>query len=47
LLSEQNVRFALKVSNRGYVIEKGQIKFEGKKDKPLANEEIQKRYLAV
>jgi branched-chain amino acid transport system ATP-binding protein len=29
LLSEQNLRFAELVSDRAYVLEKGQIRFEG------------------
>jgi len=47
LLAEQNAPFALRVSHRGYVIEKGQIKFQGTTQELLANEEIQSRYLAL
>lgn len=47
LLAEQNAPFALKVSHRGYVIEKGQIKYSGTTRKLIENEEIQKRYLAI
>ena len=39
--------FALRVSHRGYVIEKGQIKFEGSKEELLEDDEVQKRYLAL
>lgn len=47
LLSEQNVRFAMEVSDRAYVIEKGVIRHEGSMDELRANEEIRKRYLMV
>ncbi len=47
LIAEQNARFALDVSDRGYVIEKGQIKYEGATADLKANTEIQKRYLSV
>jgi branched-chain amino acid transport system ATP-binding protein len=47
LLSEQNVRFALEVSDRAYVIEKGVIRHQGSVDELRANEEIRKRYLMV
>jgi branched-chain amino acid transport system ATP-binding protein len=47
LLAEQNAPFALRVSHRGYVIEKGQIKFQGTREELLANEEVQTRYLAL
>lgn len=47
LLSEQNVRFAVKVSDRAYVIDKGAIRFQGTIDELRANEEIKKRYLMI
>ena len=47
LLSEQNAFFALDVSDRGYIIDKGLIKYEGTTSELKDNEEIQKRYLAV
>ena len=47
LIAEQNARFALEVSDRGYVIEKGRIKVEGTTESLLNNREIQQRYLAV
>jgi branched-chain amino acid transport system ATP-binding protein len=47
LLAEQNASFALRVSHRGYVIEKGEVKFEGTREELLSNEEVQKRYLAL
>jgi branched-chain amino acid transport system ATP-binding protein len=47
LLSEQNMHFASLVSERAYVIEKGQIKFCGRMDELRSNEEIRRNYLAV
>jgi len=47
LIAEQNAHFALGVSSRGYVIEKGKIKYEGNTRELMANKEIQQRYLAV
>ncbi len=47
LLAEQNAAFALKVSHRGYVIEKGRIMFSGTSQELLSNREVQSRYLAM
>ena len=47
LLSEQNVRFAMEVSDRAYVIDKGVIRHQGSVEELRANEEIRKRYLMV
>jgi branched-chain amino acid transport system ATP-binding protein len=47
LLAEQNLHFCAKVSSRGYVIDKGSLKYEGKMSDLLANEEIKEKYLAV
>ncbi len=47
LLSEQNARFALTLSDRGYVIDKGVIRFEGSRRELLENREVQSRYLSV
>ena len=47
LMSEQNAHFALKISDRGYVIDKGKIKFSGSANQLKENKEIQERYLAV
>jgi len=47
LLSEQNVKSALKLINRAYVIDNGCIRFEGPVADLEANEEIKKRYLMV
>ncbi len=47
LLSEQNVKSALKMITRAYVIDNGRIRFEGTAAELEANEEIKKKYLMV
>lgn len=47
LLAEQNLHFCAKVADRGYVIDKGSVKYEGKMSDLLTNEEIKEKYLAV
>lgn len=47
LLSEQNMRFAELVSDRAYVLEKGQIRFAGGMDELAANEDVRRAYLSV
>ncbi len=47
LLAEQNAPFALKVSERGYILEKGQIKYHATTSDLKSNKEIQERYLSV
>lgn len=47
LLSEQNVRSALKMISRAYVIDNGRIRFEGTVEELEANEEVKKKYLMV
>jgi branched-chain amino acid transport system ATP-binding protein len=47
LLAEQNAHFALSISDRGYVIEKGVIHYQGSARDLLTNREIQSRYLSV
>jgi branched-chain amino acid transport system ATP-binding protein len=47
LLSEQNLHFAHDVSDRAYIIEKGQIRFSGTMRELAANDEVQSQYLAV
>ena len=47
LLAEQNLHFCAKVSDRGYVIDKGQVKYEGRMADLLADEEVKEKYLAV
>ncbi len=47
LLSEQNLSFAKAISDRAYVIEKGQIRFAGALSELLDDEEIRRAHLAV
>jgi len=47
LLSEQNVQFAQFVSDRAYMIEKGQIRWSGTMAELAANPEVKRNYLAL
>jgi branched-chain amino acid transport system ATP-binding protein len=47
VLSEQNLNFATQVSDRAYVIEKGQIKYSGAMTDLAADEEVRRAYLTV
>ncbi|MBN2403087.1 MAG: ABC transporter ATP-binding protein [Spirochaetes bacterium] len=47
LLSEQNVRSALKLIDRAYVIDEGVIRFEGTVAELEANEEVKAKYLMI
>jgi branched-chain amino acid transport system ATP-binding protein len=47
LLAEQNLHFCAKVSDRGYVIDKGSVKYVGTMSDLLTNEEVKEKYLAV
>ena len=47
LLSEQNLHFAELVSDRAYVLEKGQIRFEGSMHELAAADDIRRAYLSV
>lgn len=47
LLSEQNLHFAELVSDRAYVLEKGQIRFEGTMEELARAEDIRRAYLSV
>jgi ABC-type branched-subunit amino acid transport system ATPase component len=42
---EQNAREALKLSHRGYVMAGGQVRFEGRGDLLLQDEEVGRLYL--
>ena len=44
-LVEQNAKLALDVSQRGYVIETGQIILSGDRDEPMNNKEVLRAYL--
>jgi len=47
LLSEQNSSFALKVSDRAYILEKGHVLWQGQVSELSKNPEIMKTYLGV
>jgi len=47
LLSEQNVHFAELVSDRAYVLEKGQIRYSGAMTELAADEGVRRAYLTV
>jgi len=47
LLIEQNVRHALEIADRAYVIENGRIVSEGKSGELLQNDHIKKAYLGL
>jgi branched-chain amino acid transport system ATP-binding protein len=47
LLSEQNVPFAAEVADRAYVLEKGQVKFDGPLAELMANESLRRQYLTI
>ncbi|MEI8182414.1 MAG: ABC transporter ATP-binding protein [Desulfomonile sp.] len=47
LLSEQNVKFSLKHSDRAYIVDSGHIKYQGTISDLEKDEEIKKKYLAV
>lgn len=47
LLSEQNVKFAVKVSDRVFIIDNGAIKYRNDIKGFVEDERVQKRYLAV
>jgi branched-chain amino acid transport system ATP-binding protein len=45
LLVEQNAKMALKIANRGYVLETGKIKLSGDAKELLRNDEVRRAYL--
>ena len=47
LLVEQNVFAALKVADRGYVIENGRIVLQGTSEELMRNQHVKKAYLAI
>lgn len=47
LLVEQNLPLAARIADRVYVMNKGQIVFEGTPDELRQNDEVQQRYLGV
>jgi branched-chain amino acid transport system ATP-binding protein len=47
LLAEQNVKFALELADRCYVIDVGEMKFEGTRQGLVGADDVVRRYLAV
>jgi branched-chain amino acid transport system ATP-binding protein len=47
LLCEQNAKFATALSDRAYILEKGQVRFSGTIQELRANDEVRKQYLAL
>jgi branched-chain amino acid transport system ATP-binding protein len=47
LLSEQNLKFAAKLADRAYIIEKGQIRWEGTMGRLLEDEAARRAYLTI
>lgn len=47
LLAEQNVKSALKLADRCYVMDRGRIRYQGTVDELRRNEEVRARYLLV
>ncbi len=46
-LVEQNAHMALKIADKGYVLQNGKIKIEDTAENLLANEEVRKAYLGI
>lgn len=47
LLAEQNLGVALRLSDRGYIIDNGKIHYHGTSEDLRTNEEVRKKYLCV
>jgi branched-chain amino acid transport system ATP-binding protein len=47
LLADQNFKFCRRVSNRGYIMEKGRIRFHDTMEGIWENQEVVKKYLVV
>jgi len=47
LLAEQNLEVALRLSDRGYVIDNGTIRYHGNRDDLQHNEDVRNKYLCV
>jgi branched-chain amino acid transport system ATP-binding protein len=45
LLVEQNAEMALKISDRGYVLETGKVVYQGSREDLLENDEVKRAYL--
>ena len=47
LLSEQNLKFAARLADRAYIIEKGEIRFDGPMARLIGDEALRRKYLTV
>jgi len=47
LLADQNLKFCRKTSDRGYILEKGIVQYQGLMEEIWQNEDIVKKYLVV
>jgi len=47
LLAEQNVRSALRLSDRGYIIDDGEIRYQGSIESLREDGEVRRKYLLV
>jgi len=47
LLAEQNVKTTLKLSDYGYIIDNGTIRYHGAVEELKENEEVRKKYLLI
>ena len=47
LLCEQNAKFATRLSDRVYILEKGHVRFSGSIDALHANDEVRRQYLGL
>jgi branched-chain amino acid transport system ATP-binding protein len=47
LVADQNLKFARRAADRGYIIEKGIIRYRGRLEDLWADEEVVRKYLAV
>ena len=47
LVADQNIRFCRRIADRGYILEKGVIRYQGEMSEIWQNEEIVRKHLAV
>ena len=47
LLAEQNVKTTLRLSDHGYIIDDGKIRYQGSVEELKENEEVRKKYLLI
>jgi branched-chain amino acid transport system ATP-binding protein len=47
LLCEQNAKFASKLADRAYILEKGHVRFSGSIDELHANDDVRRQYLGL